>query len=150
MLKTTLRGSGDLWELFKGGQWQDNFSWNDCAAIFDYFEELSEGTGEDIDMDPGAIACEFGAFGFMELVTEYSWSQTEKTWVSGEGCLENFDRIEPPSDDRSHGYDPFDPTDEQHREAVIDWFRDRTTVIEVERGSGSSDEFPTSYVIGGF
>ncbi len=45
---------------------------------------------------------------------------------------------------------PFDPTDEQHREAVIDWFRERTTVIEVERGSGSSDEFPTSYVIGGF
>jgi hypothetical protein len=36
-----------------------NFSWLGLAALFDYFERLEEDLGEQIELDPIAIRCEY-------------------------------------------------------------------------------------------
>ena len=38
---------------------QTAFSYEARAALFDYFEEYEDSTGEELDFDPVAIRCEF-------------------------------------------------------------------------------------------
>jgi hypothetical protein len=55
---------------------RDNFSPNALQTLYHYFDDLSEGIGEDIEFDPIAICCDW---------TEY---ENEKE------CLEDYDFVE--------------------------------------------------------
>ena len=50
----------------------DNFSVSALYALFEYFENLSEEMGEDIEFDPIAICCEYSEYhSVKELVEDY-------------------------------------------------------------------------------
>ena len=40
----------------------DNFSYDGLQALFDYFEQLEDDLGEQIEFDPIAICCEYSEF----------------------------------------------------------------------------------------
>jgi len=46
----------------------DNFSGPALRALFDWYEELSDSTGEDIEFDPIAICCEWSEYSSIEEV----------------------------------------------------------------------------------
>ena len=46
-----------FWDTYK-----DNFSYHGKRALFDYLENLSEDTGEDIELDIVALCCEYTEF----------------------------------------------------------------------------------------
>ena len=43
-----------------------NFSYNGLKALFGYFEQYEEDTGEDIELDVIAICCEYGEYENLE------------------------------------------------------------------------------------
>jgi hypothetical protein len=50
----------------------DNFSMSALFALFEYFENLSEEMGEDIEFDPIAICCEYSEYGSVkEFIQDY-------------------------------------------------------------------------------
>jgi hypothetical protein len=42
--------------------YKDNFTYEGKRALFDYLEQLSEDTGEDIELDTIALCCEYTQF----------------------------------------------------------------------------------------
>jgi len=49
------------------------WSYGACRALFEYYEQLSEDTGEDIELDPVAIRCEWNEFDTLaEAYDQYS------------------------------------------------------------------------------
>ena len=44
----------------------DNFSYAGLKALFDYFEEYEEGTGEEMELDVIAICCDFTEYANMK------------------------------------------------------------------------------------
>lgn len=48
--------------------YKDNFSYEGKRALFDYLEDLSEDTGEDIELDTIAICCEYSEYDSIEEV----------------------------------------------------------------------------------
>jgi len=45
------------------GERQDSFSYDGLKALFDYLEELEEGTGEEVELDPIGLCCEYSEYG---------------------------------------------------------------------------------------
>ena len=76
MITTITRN--DFVDAFSGvGGWSDtyknNFSYEGLRALFEYFEESEEGTGETIEFDRVAIACEYSEYeNLKELQEEYT------------------------------------------------------------------------------
>ena len=56
--------------------YKNNFSYNGLNALFDYFEELEEDMGQEIDFDPIAICCEFSEYENLNEIKE-SYSSVE-------------------------------------------------------------------------
>jgi hypothetical protein len=44
----------------------DNFTYDGLAALYDYFEQYSEDTGENIEFDPIAVCCEYTEYENLE------------------------------------------------------------------------------------
>lgn len=42
--------------------YKDNFSYEGKRALFDYLEDLETGTGEQIELDPIALCCEWSEY----------------------------------------------------------------------------------------
>ena len=64
----TLNAFHDAFNAIRPNQ----FSYGAIHALFDYLEDLSEDTGEDIELDVIAICCSFVEFGSMaDAVLEY-------------------------------------------------------------------------------
>ena len=42
--------------------YKDNFSYEGKRALFDYLEQISEDMGEDIELDPIALCCEYSEY----------------------------------------------------------------------------------------
>jgi len=61
-------------------------AWSRCAAraLFDWYTELSECTGEEIDFDPIAIRCDWSEMDTDEIVEQYGHLFSE---------AENFDEL---------------------------------------------------------
>ena len=53
-----------------------NFSYDGLNSLFDYFEELEEDMGQEIDFDPIAICCEFSEYENLNEIKE-SYSSVE-------------------------------------------------------------------------
>lgn len=51
----------------------DNFSYEGFKALYEYLEELSENIGENIELDPVAICCDYSEYDLDDLKREYSY-----------------------------------------------------------------------------
>ena len=58
---------------FRGSDtYKNNFSYEGLSTLFDYFEELEQDIGEQIEFDPIAICCEFAEYDSLEdLIDDY-------------------------------------------------------------------------------
>ena len=59
-----------------------NFSYEGLNSLFDYFEELEEDMGKEIEFDPVAICCEYSEYENLEEI--------KKTY----NCIENYEDLE--------------------------------------------------------
>ena len=50
----------------------DGFSYEALEAIFDYLEEYSDSTGENVEMDSVAICCDWAEAHWSDIAREYS------------------------------------------------------------------------------
>ena len=62
--------------------YKNNFSYEGLNSLFDYFEQLEEDMGKEIDFDPIAICCEYSEYeNFEEIKNNYD-------------CIENYEDLE--------------------------------------------------------
>ena len=50
---------------------KDNFTWDGLRALFEYLDDLSNDTGEDIEFDPIGFCCEFAEYNLEEFNEDY-------------------------------------------------------------------------------
>lgn len=75
-MKKTI-GVYDFIDEFRGGQYKNNFSYEGLKALFEYFENYEEETGEEIELDVVAIACDWTEYESLEEIKEnYSCIET--------------------------------------------------------------------------
>lgn len=75
-MKKTI-GVYEFIDEFRGGQYKNNFSYEGLKALFEYFENYEEETGEEIELDVVAIACEWTEYESLEEIKEnYSCIET--------------------------------------------------------------------------
>lgn len=67
----TAVSKGNFANAFDGTSLENNFSREARYAIYDHLEELSESTGEDIELDVCAIAGEYEERDFNDIAQEY-------------------------------------------------------------------------------
>ena len=72
-------------DAFQQSSRKDQFSYEALEAIFDYLEEYSDSTGENVEFDIVGICCDW---------TEAHWSDIAKDYdVDLSECLDDDDRI---------------------------------------------------------
>lgn len=104
-IKKTLTDEYTFWNWQQDSDsYKDGFSLEACKALFNYFDELSEETKEDIEFDPIAWLGEFNEFDSIEQ----AWAEYGDVTDDHKGKLD--------------------------LEATLEWFRDETEVIELENG----------------
>jgi len=82
----------------------DNFSYEGLAALFSYFEEVEESTGEEIELDVIAICCDYTENAVADIAREHSIDLND---------------ADPQDDDYV----------EKCRQIVLDYLSDRTCVV---------------------
>jgi hypothetical protein len=81
----------DLVQKFKDYDRADNFSNEAIEALYDYLEDLSSDTKQNIELDVIALCCEWSECTLEELVTNYSEYEYLKHRRSGEAFIINLD-----------------------------------------------------------
>ena len=72
MIVNTINSVSEFVDQFYACNRGDNFSYNALEAMFNFFEEYSEGTGEPFKLDVIAICCDFVEYGSMaDAISEY-------------------------------------------------------------------------------
>ena len=64
-------------EAFRLAGRGDQFSYEGLEVLFDYLEELSEDTGEPIELDVVALCCEYYESSIKELIDSYNIDLSE-------------------------------------------------------------------------
>ena len=64
-------------EAFRLAGRMDNFSYEGLEVLFDYLDNLSEDTGETIELDPVALCCEYYESSIEELIDNYNIDLSE-------------------------------------------------------------------------
>ena len=64
-------------ESFRLAGRMDQFSYEGLEVLFDYLEELSEDTGETIELDVVALCCEYYESSIQELIDNYNIDLSE-------------------------------------------------------------------------
>lgn len=59
-------------QAFKDAGRESQFSYDALNALFDYFEQYEQDTGESIELDVIAICCEYTEEGFREIADGYN------------------------------------------------------------------------------
>ncbi len=59
-------------EAFRLAGRMDQFSYEGLEVLFDYLDNLSEDTGETIELDPVALCCEYYESSIQELIDNYN------------------------------------------------------------------------------
>ena len=99
---------------------EDNFSYQGRKALFEFFEEMEDGTGEETELDVIAICCEFSEYKSLEAWalehhgTEYLLEACEAMGID---------------EDIATGDDA-----EEISNAIMDYLNDHTLVIAFEGG----------------
>lgn len=71
----------------------NSFTIQALEALFDYLDELSEDMGEDIELDPIAIRCDWAEYADKELWEEYA-DQFEDQLEEDDGAVELAEYME--------------------------------------------------------
>ena len=93
------------WEFiraFDARKRSENFSINARRRLFEYYDQLSEDLGEDIELDPLAVCCDWSEYTETELIEQYG------------DCIEG------------------DKDSDEFIEELIEELQDHTTIIHVE------------------
>lgn len=85
MLVSVLYNASDLERMFKDMGRQEQFSKDGFVALFEYLDDLSEETGEDIQIDIEALCCDFSEY---DDITDYN-EQNGTEYASWEDAKEN-------------------------------------------------------------
>ena len=89
----------DFIEAFREMGRQDSFSCEGLKALYEWFEEYEEGTGEEIELDVVGICCDFSEYDTaIEAAQDYGW-------------------------------EPEDGNDYEQEVSAMEWLSDRTTMI---------------------
>ena len=56
----------NAFKTWQGGQYKGNFSYDGLGALFNWYEEYEESTGEKIEFDMVAICCEYTEYESIE------------------------------------------------------------------------------------
>ena len=67
----------DFADAFKRYNRQDQFSSEGFEVLFDYLENLSEDTGESIELDAVALCCDYYESSIQELIDNYNIDLSE-------------------------------------------------------------------------
>ena len=66
----------DFREAFRIAGRQAQFSQSALEALFEYLEQYEEGSGEELELDPIGICCEFAEYASArEAAVEYGWDE---------------------------------------------------------------------------
>lgn len=106
---------------------EDEFaSWTYGAtkALFDYYEQLSEDIGEDIELNRVAIRCE--------------WNEYDSAW----DAMQQYQPEDMPTVDDSEGMDLVEIS-EASEQLAREWLEERTLVLDVENVDTSANEYRT-------
>jgi hypothetical protein len=69
-MKTTV-SRYDFERAFVDADRKENFSYEGLGLLFDYFEEIEEGTGQEIELDVIAICCEYAEDTWQDLADNH-------------------------------------------------------------------------------
>ena len=78
-METTITATEFIDTFRSSDTYQNQFSYDGLVALFDYFEELESSTGEEIEFDMVAIACDFTEYASITEFNE-SYGSEYKTW----------------------------------------------------------------------
>ena len=81
----------------------NNFSYNGLGAIFEWFEEYEDSTGEEVELDVIAICCAFSEYTLEELKSEYGNYHDLDNWDDMDDVCDYFNdhiMVIPVDDDR--------------------------------------------------
>ena len=84
----------------------EQFSYAGFKALYEYLEEMESGTGEEMELDPIALCCEY---------CEYE---------SALACI----------NDCGYDFEPEEEDEEDQEEEALDYLRENTSVIEFNGG----------------
>ena len=71
---------GDFYQWLKQSSgYQNNFSYEGAAALFDYYDQLSDEIDEPIEFDPIAWCCDFSEYEGEEVIAELLESYNVET-----------------------------------------------------------------------
>lgn len=104
----------DFRDAFRAMGRHDQFSYDALGALFDYYDELSEDTGEPWELDVIAICCDWEEYNSaLEAANEYRniWTPPER---------------DEDTDDETYA--------DELEESALDFLRDNTTVLELDSG----------------
>ena len=59
-------------EAFRLAGYEDQFSYEGLGFLFDYLEQLSEDTGEPIELDVAGLCCDYCEYSIEEIIESYS------------------------------------------------------------------------------
>lgn len=90
-----------------------SWSYGATKALFDYYEQLSEDMGEDIELDRVAIRCD--------------WTEYDSAW----DAMLQYQPDDMPTVNNSEGMDLLE-IQEASEQLAREWLEDRTTVLDVE------------------
>jgi hypothetical protein len=102
-MKTTI-SRYDFERAFVDADRKENFSYEGLGLLFDYFEEIEEGTGQEIELDVIAICCEYNEDTVADIARNYSIDLND---------------ADPEADDY----------EDQCKEIVRDYLNDNTSVV---------------------
>jgi len=76
----------DFQDAFKSSR-PDNFTYEGLQALFEYFEDYEESTGDEMEFDVIAICCDFAQYTIEELQTEYNHMANDSLLLD---CLDEW------------------------------------------------------------
>lgn len=118
----TITDEYHFWNWLKNSDYSNNFSLEGSKAVFNYFDQLSDDLGENVEFDPIAWCCEFGEYdNALEAAQEHGYEEVVDLEQHGSVDLLEVAELE----------------EKQARE----WLEDRTTVLEADNGHIIVSEF---------
>jgi hypothetical protein len=67
---------------------KDDFTWDGLRALFEYLDDMSKDTGENIEFDPIGFCCEFSEYNLEEFNKDY-----DEEYASIDELQENEERV---------------------------------------------------------
>jgi hypothetical protein len=86
IMKTTVTLSS-FKQAFQDAGRGDHFSWEGLEVLFDYLEELEEGTGTEMELDAIALCCDFVEEAPEAIAATFGITSTPGTDITEDGVM---------------------------------------------------------------